>query len=118
MAATKILVSVTGPLGLDDPDRMLADLEAATGLSWRRQPVEEGKVLSGALAEIVLVAVATKATEIAWDAVQQVVRRWHRERLDPPQTSVAAEPVPDRAADADAPGTEGEGTRISEESDG
>lgn len=92
-------MSVKGPLGLDDPDRMLGDLAAATGLTWRTQPVGEGNVLSGGIVEILLVAVVTKvadkSVDAAVDAVREVVGRWRRERLDPPETSVTADPLPE-----------------------
>lgn len=97
--ATRISVSVKGLTGLDDPDRMLDELEAETGLSWGSRPVDEGKVLTGGIVEIVLVAVVGKATEMTVsatvDAVKRVVERWRAERLDPPETSVDTESVPD-----------------------
>ncbi|WP_405869615.1 MULTISPECIES: hypothetical protein [unclassified Streptomyces] len=97
--ATKISVSVKGLIGLDDPDRMLGELETETGLSWSPQEVEEDGVLTGGIVEIIIVAVVGKATEMtvsaAVDAVKQVVERWRSERLDPLDTSVDTEPVPD-----------------------
>jgi hypothetical protein len=106
--ATRISVSVKGLTGLDDPDRMLDELEAETGLSWRLRPVGEGdgKVLTGGIVEIVLVAAVGKATEMtvsaAVDAVKRVVERWRAERLDPPETSVDTESVPDSASVPDS----------------
>jgi hypothetical protein len=110
--AARISVSVKGLIGLDDPHRMLGELKAATGLSWRSQTVDEGKVLTGGIVEILLVAVVGKATEMtveaAVDAVRQVVERWRRERLDPPETSVDTESVPDADEDGtDAQAAEG-----------
>jgi hypothetical protein len=97
--ATRISVSVKGLTGLDDPDRMLAELEAETGLVWRPEAVDEGRVLSGGVVEIILVAVAVKAAEMTLEAtvaaVKKVVERWRRERLDPPEATVETEPVPD-----------------------
>ena len=107
--ATRISVSVKGLTGLDDPDRMLDELEAETGLSWSSRPVGEGdgKVLTGGIVEIVLVAAIGKATEMtvsaAVDAVKRVVERWRGERLDPPETSLDTESVPDSAS---LPGSE------------
>lgn len=99
--ATRISVSVKGLVGLDDPGRMIEELEAATGLSWRQEPVEE-KTL-GAFTEIVLGAMVSKAAEMALQGVvDQVVRRWRRERLDPPEISVHTESVPDGEADRPA----------------
>lgn len=97
-------MSVKGLTGLDDPDRLLDELEAETGLPWRSRPVGEGdgKVLTGGIVEIVLVAVVGKATEMtvsaAVDAVKRVVERWRGERLDPPETSLDTESVPDSAS--------------------
>ncbi|MEU6378231.1 hypothetical protein [Streptomyces sp. NPDC046909] len=97
--ATRISVSVKGLTGLDDPDRMLAELESETGLSWRPEPVDEGRVLSGGIVEIILVAVAVKGAEMTLEAtvaaVKRVVERWRRERLEPPEATVDTEPVPD-----------------------
>ncbi|MFF3914235.1 hypothetical protein ACFYZB_12230 [Streptomyces sp. NPDC001852] len=109
--ATRISVTVKGPTGLDDPDRMLDELEAETGLSWHSSAVDEGKVLTGGIVEIVLVAVVGKATEMtvsaAVDAVKRVVERWRGERLDPPETSVGTQSVPDEAAEPTAEGLDG-----------
>lgn len=97
--ATRISVSVKGLIGLDDPDRMLAELEAETGLTWHPEPVDEGRVLSGGVVEIILVAVAVKAAEMTLeatvDAVKRTVERWRRERLEPPEATVDTEAVPD-----------------------
>ncbi|MGW1026420.1 hypothetical protein ACWD4J_22460 [Streptomyces sp. NPDC002577] len=102
--ATRISVSVKGLTGLDDPDHMLRDLEAETGLSWQSRTVDEDKVLTGGIVEIILVAVVGKATEMTVvatvDAVKRVVERWRRERLDPPETSVGTQSVPDSDEDA------------------
>ncbi|WP_405972786.1 hypothetical protein OG496_27485 [Streptomyces sp. NBC_00988] len=99
--ATKIVVSVKGLIGLDDPARMRGELEAETGLLWRPQEVAiaDGEdVLSGGIVEIILVAVVSKTAELtvtaAVDAVKQVVERWRGERLDGLDTSVDTEPGP------------------------
>ncbi|MQY33454.1 hypothetical protein SRB17_14150 [Streptomyces sp. RB17] len=109
--ATRISVTVKGLTGLDDPGRMLEELEAQTGLSWGAQAVDKGKVLTGGIVEIVLVTVVGKATEMAVsaavDAVKGVVERWRGERLDPPETSVGTESVPDSAAEPTAQGLDG-----------
>ncbi|WP_143658611.1 hypothetical protein [Streptomyces sp. IMTB 2501] len=109
--ATMISVTVKGPTGLDDPDRMLDELAAETGLSWRSSAVDDGRVLTGGIVEIVLVAVVGKATEMtvsaAVDAVKRVVERWRGERLDPPETSVATQSVPDLTAEPTAEGLDG-----------
>ncbi|MEV6116082.1 hypothetical protein AB0L59_27180 [Streptomyces sp. NPDC052109] len=109
--ATRISVSVKGLTGLDDPDRMLDELRAETGLPWRSRPVDDSRVLTGGIVEIVLVAVVGKATEMTVsatvDAVKRVVERWRHERLDPPETSVGTESVPDSAAEPTAEGLDG-----------
>ncbi|MGW7529137.1 hypothetical protein [Streptomyces sp. NPDC054783] len=109
--ATRISVTVKGLTGLDDLDRMLEELAAETGLSWRSSAVDQGKVLTGGIVEIVLVAAVGKATEMtvsaAVDAVKRVVERWRSERLDPPETSVGTESVPDSAAQPAAEGLDG-----------
>jgi hypothetical protein len=99
--ATRISVSVKGLTGLDDQDRMLAELEAATRMPWRPEPVAEGRVLSSGIVEIILVAVAVKGAEMTLEAtvaaVKGVVERWRRERLEPPEARIDTEPVPDPA---------------------
>jgi hypothetical protein len=105
--ATKIVVSVKGLIGLDDPARMRGELEAETGLPWRPQEVaiaDQEDVLSGGVVEIILVAVVSKTAEMAVsaavDATKQVVERWRGERLDGLDTSVDTErtdPGPDSA---------------------
>jgi len=102
--ATKIVVSVKGLIGLDDPARMRGELEAETGLAWRPQEValaDEDAVLSGGIVEIILVAVVSKTAEMtvsaAVDAAKQLVERWRGERLDGLDTSVDTEPGPDSA---------------------
>lgn len=108
--ATKISVTVKGPMGLDDPERMLADLAQETGLSWQPRPVGEGAVLTGGIVEIVLVAVvgrvAEMSVEAALDAVKRVVKQWRAERLDPLETAIAKEPAPEAGA-ADGPADDG-----------
>ncbi|MDH6137595.1 hypothetical protein P3T37_007028 [Kitasatospora sp. MAA4] len=100
-------MSLKGLLGLDDASRLLDELAAETGLRWHEEPVEEGKVLSGGLVEILLVAVASKTAEMAYEAAmeraKQVVERWREERLDKPEASVRAESLPD----SEATGAEG-----------
>ncbi|AOR29896.1 hypothetical protein BFF78_01300 [Streptomyces fodineus] len=104
-------MTVKGPTGLDETDRMLDELEAETGLSWRSSAVDEGKVLTGGIVEIVLVAAVGKATEMtvsaAVDAVKRVVEHWRGERLDPPETLVATQSVPDLAAEPTTEGLDG-----------
>ncbi|MGF1424942.1 hypothetical protein [Kitasatospora sp. LaBMicrA B282] len=106
---SRISISLKGSLGLDDADRLLEELTAATSLAWREEPVDEGKVLSGGLEEILLVAVLGKTTEMAVEyaveRARQVVERWREERIDQPEASVRTEALP--AAEAEATGAEG-----------
>ncbi|MGW2571661.1 hypothetical protein [Streptomyces sp. NPDC001537] len=94
---TRISVSVGGLTGLDDRERLLAELEAETGLEWQARDVEQDGVLTGGIVEIVLVAVVGKATELAVsaavDSAKKIVERWRSERLDPPEASVDVDPV-------------------------
>lgn len=101
--AKRLTVSVRGPLGLDDGGRLIGELEHATGLVWRDEPVKAGRHLDGGIAEIVLVAVLGKTTELAYSAVMEKARsrieQWRRERLDKPDYILTEETV----ADADEP---------------
>ncbi|WP_344021709.1 hypothetical protein [Streptomyces luteireticuli] len=103
--ATRVSVTVEGRLGLDDPDRMLRELEQATRLSWRREEADREPALGG-LPEIVLEAVIGKGVEMsveyAVEAVRRCIGRWRAERLDPPRMDV-------RTSSADEPGPDGTG---------
>lgn len=95
--ATRLTVNVQGSLGLDDERRLLDELARATGVEWRTEPVEDDGHLSGGLVEIVLVAVMSKSTELAYEAAIVKVRKrldqWRSERLDKPEYTVAEETV-------------------------
>jgi hypothetical protein len=97
--ATRISVTVKGPMGLDDPDRMRADLMRATSVHWQAQEVDRGPVLAAGIVEIVLTAVIGKGVEMsveaAVDAVTDLLRRWRATRLDPLEMAVDTDPVPD-----------------------
>ena len=99
----RISVSLKGPMGLDDPARLISELEAKTGLAWYEESAGDAKTLSGGLVEILLVAVASKTTEMAYEAAveraKQVVDRFRAERLDPPQATVQVENTPEADAD-------------------
>ncbi|MCI3272845.1 hypothetical protein [Streptomyces cylindrosporus] len=105
--AVKISVSVKGPTGLDDADRMLGELKEAADLPWSVREVEEEGALGSGIVEIVIVAVVGKTVELgvsaAVDAVKQAVERWRSERLDPPDVTVATESVPDAEAGSEGP---------------
>ncbi|MFF7971436.1 hypothetical protein [Streptomyces sp. NPDC007905] len=105
--AAVISVSVRGALlGLDDPERIRGELEADTGLEWRREEVDQGWVLTGGIVEILLVAAVSKLTEeslgAALDATKRAVERWRAGRLDPPQAQVEVRSVPPSSTDAPA----------------
>jgi hypothetical protein len=89
---TELTVTVRGALGLDDEQRLIAELERATRLGWRAERVGDSGHLAGGVVEIVLVAVLTKTTELAYEAIVQEVRdrveQWRREHLDKPQFTV------------------------------
>lgn len=84
----RLTVNVQGSLGLDDGQRLLDSLERSTGLEWRLEPVQDDGHLSGGIVEIVLVAVLSKSTELAYGTVVEKVRgrveEWRRGRLDQP----------------------------------
>jgi hypothetical protein len=108
VVGTKITVTVTEPLGIDDPDLMLAELQKVTGLPWQSRTVEKENVLSGGITALILTAVASgvvaktteMSTEAALNAVKGLVRRWRSEQLDPPEIAVSEESVPDSEATA------------------
>jgi hypothetical protein len=112
--ATRIAVRLTGNLGLDDAERLLAELEAETELSWRDEsPADDGRHLTGGLVELLLVAVASRGTELVFEGsvrrVRELVEHWRDRRLDPPLAEVdvleveepeaAAAPDPDPATE-------------------
>jgi hypothetical protein len=95
--AKRLTVNVRGSLGLDDGRRLTDELEQATGLVWRGEPVKEDGHLDGGIVEIVLVAVLGKTTELAYGAVMEKARgrieQWRRERLDKPDYTLIEETV-------------------------
>lgn len=91
--ATRIAVRLTGNLGLDDAERLAAELAAGTELSWRDEtPAEDGRHLDGGLVEVLLVAVVGRGAEMAFEGtvhqVRELVARWRERRLDPPSAEV------------------------------
>jgi len=91
--ATRIAVRLTGNLGLDDAERLLAELTAGTELSWREDsPAEDGRHLTGGLVELLLVAVVSRGAEMAFEGtverVRELVAHWRERRLDPPSAEV------------------------------
>lgn len=108
--AERITVTLEGPLGLDDADLLLTELQRETRLDWHKEDRPDDKHLIGGLLEIVLVAVTSKSVEIAYeqaiDKAREVVERWRKTRLDPPDASI-------ESTSADAP-DEGESSASAE----
>ena len=102
--ASRVTVRLSGRVGIDDIDRLLADLTKETELDWREERPADSKHLTG-IAELVLTAVisgaAGKGAEVAVTATveraREVVSRWRDRRLDPPEAEVRTQPVPDEA---------------------
>ncbi|MFJ9426077.1 hypothetical protein [Streptomyces sp. NPDC101249] len=108
---TRIRVSVAGPAGLDELHELRAELDRTTGLSWQEgESGSDGRVLSGGVSEIILVAVTGKLSEMAVtyavDAARKVVARHQARRLDPGEATLTTEPLPADPADdePDPPG--------------
>lgn len=100
--ASRIIVKITGAIGIDDADRLLANLTKEVGLDWREERHPDGKHLGG-IVEFLLTAViggaGGKGTEVAIEAtvdrVREVVSRWRDRRLDPPDVEVETQDVPE-----------------------
>jgi hypothetical protein len=91
--ATRIAVRLAGNLGLDDAERLLAELKAETELSWRDEsPADDARHLTGGLVELLLVAAPGRSTELVFEGsvrhVRELVEHWRDRRLDPPLTEV------------------------------
>lgn len=105
--ASRVTVRLTGRIGIDDVDRLLADLTKETELDWREERAPDSRHLAG-IVELVLTAVisgaAGKGAEVAVGAtvhrVREVVSRWRDRRLDPPDAEVGTQEVPDEQAEA------------------
>jgi len=94
--ATRITVTLTGALGLDDADLLLTELEEETGLDWRAEDRSDVRHLGG-VDHILLDALLSGTVELslhaALDKAREIVRDWQERRLDPPDASVEAEQV-------------------------
>jgi hypothetical protein len=91
--ATRIAVRLAGNLGLDDAERLLAELKAETDLSWRDEsPADNARHLTAGPVELLLVAVAGRNTELVLEGsvrrVRELVEHWRDRRLDPPLAEV------------------------------
>lgn len=107
--AARLTVTLKGPLGIDDADLLLAELRRETQLDWRKEDRPDDKHLIGGLFEIILVAVTSKSVEMAYEQVadkaREVIERWRKTRLDPPEASIESASADDlddldRTADA------------------
>ena len=100
--ASRVIVKITGTIGIDDVGRLLADLTKEVELEWREERPQDGNHLGG-IVELLLTAViggaAGKGTEVAIEAtvdrVREVVSRWQDKRLDPPDVEVGTQDVPE-----------------------
>lgn len=107
--ASRVTVRLSGRAGIDDVDRLLADLTKETELEWREEHPGDSKHLTG-IVELVLTAVisgaAGKGGEVAVaatvDRVRKVVSRWRDRRLEPPDAEVGTQEEPDEQAAAAA----------------
>jgi hypothetical protein len=103
---------VTGRIGVDDADHLLADLSRETSLDWRAEHSPDDTHLAGAgelLLDAVISGAAGKGAEVmvgaTVDRVRKAVGRWRGKRLDPPDIDVRAEELPEDEAAAE-PGEE------------
>jgi hypothetical protein len=109
MKAT-ISVRVEGPVGLDEPEELLAELGRETGLQWRLDASDgDGGTLDGGLSAALLIALLSSATgAVVQAAAQRAIDNWRARRLDPPSVTIIVlqTPQPSQppiAADGDRP---------------
>ena len=99
----QLTVNVQGSLGLDDGQRLIDELERATGLTWRAEPVEDDGHLTGNIVDIVLVTVVSESTKLVYGAVAERARerieQWRREHLDKPEYTLTEETVAEAGAE-------------------
>lgn len=99
--AERITVTVKGPLGLDDADFLLTELKRETQLDWHKEDRPDDEHLFGGLLDLVLVAIASKSVEMTYEQAiakaREVIERWRKTRLDPPEASVDTTPADDPA---------------------
>jgi hypothetical protein len=107
--ARQLTVRVKGSRGLDDDQPLLKTLEDSTGLKWHLESVRDEGHLSAGIVEIVLVAVLSRSTELAYGAVVEKVRthveQWRDKYLDKPTYEITEESVAEAAdASSESPG--------------
>lgn len=104
------MVKITGPIGIDDVNHLLADLTKEAGLDWHEERPADSKHLGG-IADVLLTAViggtAGKGAEVAVEAtvdrVREVISRWRERRLDPPDVEVQTQDVPQEQQGPETP---------------
>ncbi|WP_420032084.1 hypothetical protein ACN2WE_04260 [Streptomyces sp. cg28] len=98
MTAT-ISVRVEGPVGLDEPEELRAELARETALQWRLEAADEERdTLDGGTAAALLMAVLTSATgAVVQAAAQRAIDAWRERRLDPPTVTVVVVQADQRA---------------------
>jgi hypothetical protein len=109
---SRVTVRVMGRIGVDDADRLLADLAKETDLNWREEHSEDDRRLAG-VSELLLTAlisgVAGKSAEVTVNAtvdrVREEISRWRDKRLDPLDFDVRTQVLPE---DEPVPGPEEE----------
>ncbi|WP_353940894.1 hypothetical protein ABII15_04140 [Streptomyces sp. HUAS MG91] len=115
MTAT-ISVRVEGPVGLDEPEELRAELARETALQWQVEaPAEERGTLDGGTAAALLMAVLTSATgAVVQAAAQRAVDAWRGRRLDPPPVTIVvlqASEQPQSPDETDGDDGNGDGDR-------
>jgi hypothetical protein len=115
--AARVTVRVLGRIGVDDADRLLADLSRETELHWRQDHSPDDAHLGG-ISDLLLTAAvsgavgrsAEVATAAALDRVRAAISRWRDRRLDPPDIDiqVQAPPEDDPGSGPEAEGRPGE----------
>jgi hypothetical protein len=111
---SRVTVRVMGRIGVDDADRLLADLAKETDLNWREEHSPDGRHLGG-VSEFLLAAVISgavgKGAEVALaatvDRVRAAVGRWQEKRLDPPDIDVQTQELPEDDPGPDSAGESG-----------
>jgi hypothetical protein len=100
--ASSVIVRIKGKTGIDEADRLLADLSRETRSAWRHEHSPDSGALSG-VGELLLTAVISGAAgkgaeltaEATVDRVRAVIRRWRDRRLDPPDVDVETRAEPE-----------------------
>jgi hypothetical protein len=113
--ADRLVVQITGKIGLSWADDLRVMLKDATGLSWEQDPERERLETGDAqgVDTIILVAALTSTVDIAVKALMhqahEALAEWRKKRLDSPAIDVVhegddpeADPKGDPEADPEA----------------